>query len=79
MQAAPLQRKSAMASDPPFLTKLARQTPVGGEYEVIVLGGGPAGIAAAVSPVAILPSTNCKKRWNAAAPIWGATPKRRCS
>src|SRR3569832_1286768 len=30
-----------------FLTEPARQTAIGGEYEVIVLGGGPAGIAAA--------------------------------
>src|SRR5512133_3976 len=31
------------------LTEAARQTPVFGDYEVVVLGGGPAGIAAAVS------------------------------
>src|SRR5674476_417890 len=31
------------------LTESSRQTPVLGEYEVIVLGGGPAGIAAAVT------------------------------
>ena len=33
----------------PTLTEASRQTPVLGEYEVVVLGGGPAGIAAAVA------------------------------
>jgi hypothetical protein len=32
-----------------FLTEPERQTPVGGDYEVVVLGGGPAGIAAAAA------------------------------
>ena len=34
---------------PTALTEPSRQTPVLGEYEVVVLGGGPAGIAAAVT------------------------------
>jgi hypothetical protein len=34
---------------PLSLTEPARQTPVWGEYEVVVLGGGPAGMAAAVA------------------------------
>ena len=32
-----------------FLTEPSRQTPLMGEYEVVVLGGGPAGMAAAVA------------------------------
>lgn len=34
---------------PSFLSEPARQTPLLGEYEVVVLGGGPAGIAAAMA------------------------------
>src|ERR1700730_9756974 len=34
---------------PPTITEPARQIPLYGEYEVAVLGGGPAGIAAAVA------------------------------
>src|SRR6185312_5487869 len=34
---------------PAFLTEPARETPIGGDYEVVVLGGGPAGIAAAAA------------------------------
>ncbi|MEO8247765.1 MAG: FAD-dependent oxidoreductase [Burkholderiales bacterium] len=38
-----------MALNPSFLTEPSRQTPIFGEWEVVVLGGGPAGIAAAAS------------------------------
>ena len=34
------------------ITEPARQIPLYGEYEVVVLGGGPAGIAAAVAAAA---------------------------
>jgi glycine/D-amino acid oxidase-like deaminating enzyme len=38
-----------MAADRQFLSESARQTPITGEFEVVVLGGGPAGIAAAAA------------------------------
>src|SRR5674476_219743 len=45
------------------LTESSRQTPVLGEYEVIVLGGGPAGIAAAVTAASAGRSTLLIERY----------------
>jgi hypothetical protein len=41
-----------MALSPTFITEPERKTPVAGEYDVVVLGGGPAGIAAAAAAAA---------------------------
>src|SRR5689334_7962523 len=57
MQARPPHRFSAMAAtaaispplSPAFVTEPQRRTPIVGEYDVVVLGGGPAGIAAAAA------------------------------
>ncbi|MGB7258297.1 MAG: FAD-dependent oxidoreductase [Pseudolabrys sp.] len=38
-----------MPATPSYVDEPARRVPVGGDYEVVVLGGGPAGIAAAAS------------------------------
>src|SRR5690606_12033975 len=40
---------SVMERNPMSLIEPARKTPLLGEYEVVVLGGGPAGIAAAIA------------------------------
>ena len=40
---------SNISSQSGFIQEPARQTPVYGEFDVVVLGGGPAGIAAAIS------------------------------
>jgi hypothetical protein len=47
----------------PPLTEPSRQTPVYGDYEVVVVGGGPAGIAAAVAAGRSGRSTICIERY----------------
>jgi hypothetical protein len=42
-------REMRMVMAPRFVVEPSRKTPIFGEYEVVVLGGGPAGIAAAVA------------------------------
>src|SRR3970282_638033 len=49
MRMVSLHRKSTMRSMSLTITEDRREVPVYGEYEVVVVGGGPAGIAAAVA------------------------------
>jgi len=48
---------------PAQLTEPSRQTPVYGDYEVVVVGGGPAGIAAAIAAGRSGRSTICIERY----------------
>jgi NADPH-dependent 2,4-dienoyl-CoA reductase/sulfur reductase-like enzyme len=60
-----------------FLTEPSRQTPVFGEYDVVVLGGGPAGIAAAVAAARTGRSTLLIERYGL--PMWRARSGRWCT
>ena len=46
---APAPENALAVLTPMTLTELSRQTPVGGDYEVVVLGGGPAGMSTAAA------------------------------
>ena len=47
----------------PHITEPSRQTPVYGDYEVVVVGGGPAGMAAAIAAGRSGRSTICIERY----------------
>jgi hypothetical protein len=48
-----LKRISPWEAVLPSITEPARDTPIFGEFEIVVLGGGPAGIAAAAAAGAL--------------------------
>jgi hypothetical protein len=48
---------------PPAITEPSRQTPVYGDYEVVVVGGGPAGITSALAAARAGRSTICIERY----------------